>query len=275
MTPVPIRLVVLDIDGTLLGAGREVSPRTRQAVLAVQHLGVQVALCTGRPAYGCHTVLPQLGLDHGGGIFCDGADVRSPGTGGSIGSFPLDQDVAAGLVGFAREHRLPLELYTDGALWASAPAPGLAIQAARLEIEPRFGDLDALVQRETILKAGMVLEGSQRSLSQELAGRWGVRLHVGIARSPFAPDADFLNLTREGAGKGRALDLLRDHLGLPREAVLAIGDSWNDLPLLQSAGIGVAMGNAVEELRDEADWVTAHLDQDGVAVALERFVLAA
>jgi hydroxymethylpyrimidine pyrophosphatase-like HAD family hydrolase len=74
--------------------------------------------------------------------------------------------------------------------------------------------------------------------------------------------------------KGKSLEIVARHLDVPMEQVLAVGDSWNDAPLLQAAGFGVAMGSAPAELREIADAVVADVENDGVAEALERFVLA-
>jgi HAD superfamily hydrolase (TIGR01484 family) len=86
--------------------------------------------------------------------------------------------------------------------------------------------------------------------------------------------AYFLEVMNSRVNKGKSLAIVAAHLGIPLEEVMAVGDSWNDAPLLQTAGFGVAMGSAPPELRDIADAVVADVENDGVAEALERYVLA-
>jgi hypothetical protein len=270
LTDAGVRLVVLDIDGTLLGAGHRVSERNRAAIRACREAGIAVALCTGRPSYGCRDVLAALDLETEPGIFCNGASVATPDRSRIIAESCLEPGLAAELARDAAD--LPLEFYTATVLWAARLDPGIRIQAERTGVPVETGDLVALAATTPVIKGGMVVRGAGREAARRLAEQQAGRLRWEVAHSLLAPDADFINITTPDVSKGAALLHLAAALGVPQTATLAIGDAYNDLPLLEAAGIGVAMGNAVDDLKAIADHVTAPVDDDGVAAVLEQLV---
>jgi hydroxymethylpyrimidine pyrophosphatase-like HAD family hydrolase len=98
-------------------------------------------------------------------------------------------------------------------------------------------------------------------------------LRFSIAYSPAYPDIKFINIVDPGVSKGEALKFLASYYGINREEVIAIGDGLNDIPLFEAAGTTIAMGNAFDELKKIADYITLDVESGGVAWAIEKFVL--
>lgn len=277
------RLVALDLDGTLLNSRKEITPRTRAALQAVQQRGVLTVVATGRTL---HSAL-QWSREIGGGhvLCCNGAGLLDPAGNlilhREIPSAPLEQ-----LLTIARESKAVAECYTPEGMVLDRPLqyarvylrwlrPGKGLAGAvralmdawrRNRVQPVRSLLEWAQRpdRPPVLK--VVLFGEPESL-RPLAERLQ-RTLPGLEVSSSEPDN--LEITAAGVNKGSGLEQLAARLKVPREAILAIGDSGNDLAMLRYAGMGVAMGSAPDDVKTVADRVTASSDEDGVAQVLEE-----
>jgi Cof subfamily protein (haloacid dehalogenase superfamily) len=280
----PVRLVAIDIDGTLLPTfSQTISRRNASALKAAQDAGITVAIATGRRTAYTSPLLERLGLRADMPLITsNGAVTRTLG-GDPIDRSHLDATVARGLCGLLRPFGTlvftfdttgPGELVLedlDGAqgriaLWVEANRNAIEVVKP---LEKALEDGNDPIQ-------GMVTGGLEKMRRAEEAlktSEWGTDCEAVRTEYP-ARDLSILDLLPPGVSKGWALERLAAHLGIDRKETMAIGDNWNDVEMLEWAGQGVIMGNAAQELRTMAKmrgWKQAPPnDEDGVAVTLER-----
>lgn len=272
-----IRLVALDLDGTLLNSKKLISPRNLAALERARAQGVLVVPITGRPAQG----LPQPVLDLPGlryAVTSNGATIRDLVAGRVLLEKHLDARTCLDVLEACRHFAMIREAFRDGVGYLSredydtlclrhAGSPILPYLLDTRQVLP--GTVVQFLQRDArpveelfFLTDSPETKADLRRTLEPLPG-------IGFA-DPFPND---LEVIAGDIDKGEALRYLLRQLDIAPEQTLALGDGGSDLPLLQAAGIGVAMGNAVDHVKQGADAVTATCDEDGVALALERFVL--
>ncbi len=282
----PVRLVAIDMDGTLLPTfAQEVSRRNARALKAAQEAGITVAVATGRRTAYTAPLLEGLGLRADTPLITsNGAVTRTLG-GEPVDRCELEARVARGLCGLLRPF---------GAMVFTFDRPGrgelvledleqtngrisIWVEANRNAIEVIKPLERALTDGENPIQ-GMVTGGLNNMRKAEAAlkaSEWSGSCECIRTEYP-ARDLSILDLLPQGVSKGWALERLAGRLGVDRKETMAIGDNWNDVDMLEWAGQGVMMGNAAGELRTMAKmrgWKQAPPnDQDGVAVVLEAAV---
>ena len=280
----PVRLVAIDIDGTLLPTfSQSISPRNAQALRAAQRAGITVAIATGRRTAYTAPLLEGLGLRADMPLITsNGAVTRT------LGGDPLDRShlqarVARELCGLLRPFgtlvftfdivgrgELVLEDFEQAhqriALWVEANRDAIEVVSP---LESGLPDGNDPIQ-------GMVTGGVERMREAEKALRSSnLTSFCTAVRTEYpARDLSIVDLLPPGVSKGWALERLAARLGIDRKETMAIGDNWNDVKMLEWAGQAVLMGNAAQDLRAMAKlngWKQAPPnDEDGVAVTLER-----
>ena len=267
------KLLVLDVDGTLVNKKGAVSAADRAAIKKAAAMGVRISLSTGRVIQACLKLIRELALD-GCHIFYDGALVANLVTGEELYARPISGTVVREAVEFARASGTYLELYSTNHFFAERENWSDDIHRRFFWVEPTFTDFSGIWERERIIKAELVVHNAaEEAKVAEFRRHFGRRLRFSTASTPAFPDVRFINITDPGVSKGEALKALAARLGVGLEEVMAIGDGTNDLPLLKVAGLAVAMGNAPDELKVLADHITLDVDHSGVAAAVERFLL--
>jgi Cof subfamily protein (haloacid dehalogenase superfamily) len=262
-------LVAIDLDDTLLTSGLEVSPRAERAIRRAQESGVVVTLATGRMFLSAAPFARRLGID-APIITYQGALVKHPVTGAELLHRALANHTARAVIERLRAHGYHINVYLDDRLYMEVLTElgRRYADLSRVEAHP-VGDLLAhLGGRDPTKVLAIGGEDDIERLEREMLALFPPE-RVHITRSKLK----FLEFSHPRATKGRALEYLAEHCGVPREAVMAIGDGYNDLDMVAWAGLGVMMGNARDEVKRHADHVTASNDADGVAEAIERFVL--
>lgn len=268
-----IKLVALDMDGTLLNEHQELNPEVAATIRTVRAKGVYVVLASGRPLPGTLKFLPQLDLLHKDDyvISYNGALVQQTRHGDVLIEHALTyQDylhlyaaaLANGLMPVIEDRE---RMYTDvpvinNLMQFEAFATNMPIQIAspaQISSEAKFAKFQCFGTKDGLTKA---IANMQPEMAQ----------YYGNRSEPF-----LLEFVNKEASKGKALRELAGKLGLDASEVMAMGDSHNDESMFDFAGTGVAMGNAIDELKDMATGVTATNVEDGVAVALKKYILNA
>lgn len=268
-----IKLLAIDIDGTLVGEDGVISAEDKAAIAEADRSGIKVALCTGRAIQSCYRILGELGLD-GYHVFCDGSLVYSPSRRHEVYCQTIPTNVLRRMVAFARSQELSLDLYTVGDYFVERETWSARVHRDIFGIPPTIGSFDHLPDPERIIKAGLVARTSEEQAKAERFNReFASDLYFSWVTTPSYPQANFVNVVAPGVSKGRAIEALADHLGLAPSEVMAIGDGNNDISIISSVGLGVAMGNATEELKAVAHDITLNVERSGVAAAVRKFLL--
>ena len=177
-------------------------------------------------------------------------------------------------VELSRAKDIYLELYTTESFYAERENWSDYIHANFFGVSATITSFDGIWDRERVIKAELITRDKAgleqaKIFRDEFEGRLG----FSIARSPTFPGIDFVNVINFRVSKGEALKELVAHLGISTDEVLAIGDGLNDISLLETAGLAVAMGNAFPEVKQVADYITLDVEQGGVAAAVNKFLL--
>lgn len=267
-----IELVAIDMDGTLLDPAHKLTARVKQAIARARTLGVHIVLTSGRPVPGLAPFLHELGIDGDDDycIACNGGLVQRIGPRETVVEYPLSFDDFVYCEQVAREigvHFQALDaqrMYTpnqDISIYTVADS-----HLSRMPLSyRRVADMDPGMSfiKLMMIDEPDVLDAAIARLPAALTERFAV-----LKSAPF-----FLEVFDHRAGKGPSLQKLAEHLGIDRANVMAIGDQENDLTMLQYAGTSVAMGNAIDAVKATARFETATNADEGVAKAIERFVL--
>lgn len=258
-----IRLICIDVDGTLVGSSGTVLPAVWKAAERVRERGIRLAVCTGRPGFG-DARGHALRLDPGGWhIFQNGASVVNVRSGQSRSSVVQPQ-LVAGLVAKSRRTGRILELYGDLDYAVESESPRARAHAALLGVPFRATPLDRLHGPVVRMQWLLPREEGPVVLAESEPG-----LERSASTSPIMPDTVFVNVTPAGVTKASAVRTLAESYGIAREDVMFVGDGDNDLGAMRSIGYPVAMGNAEPSLRAMARRVVSHVDEGGLVEALE------
>lgn len=273
-----IRLLVLDIDGTIAGGSNQVSPVVLETIRQVQQRGIQVAIATGRmyqSAVRFHqavgSTLPLMAYQ--------GALIKDPHRQTLVRHTPLPRPLLLELLAFLQpleaQQALSIHLYIDDQLHVRAIIDDTEAYAARSGVKPvAVGDLAQLLrQNQTLTTTKLLALSADTSLILEILDRLGQRYRIDELYLTRSVDT-FFEATHPLANKGEAVRYLAENLlDLQADQVMTIGDNFNDLEMIRYGGIGVAMGDAPAPVKAAADWVAPGVEQDGVAVALQQFLL--
>lgn len=267
VVPRPIQLIALDLDGTLLDSSGGISCANRAAMGAARAMGVGIVAVTGRAAADVDVrLLAQLNLQLPA-ICSHGAETIDPKSGKTIRHVPLAGEHARALLEHAERRALSAAAYVAGRYWCLEGTPS-GMEHVRGPRWRAVGSLLAIPDYE----APTLVRVFGRASIEAVCGAFGaLPLHF---KHESWETFEECAITSPEATKELALARLCGELSIPAGAVLAIGDSRNDVPMLRWAGVGVAMANAPAEVRANVGRVTASCDADGVARAIEGYVLA-
>lgn len=264
------RLVALDVDGTLLDSSHRLTPGVRDAIHSAQRRGVTVCLATGKLLVSVTYLLDELHLD-GLQITCNGAALMRVESGLPAESWPLSHAQAALAASAIRELApdMAIAWYTSDTIYTDAPH-GLLDEVLASYQEPPLRHVRRL-DGELPAPLKLLVTGDQRHL---LTLRDQLSERIGSALTVSRTTADFVEVMAPAVSKGAALHALARRLGIAHGDIAAIGDGENDISLLQAAGMGIAMGNAMPALLQHAAYTTRSNDDDGVAHAFTYLDLA-
>ena len=266
------KLLVVDIDGTLLNSRGVISTEDAEAIARLRERGVRVALSTGRASMAADWVLDHLQLD-GYHIFYDGALVYNPLKGREAYAESIDSDLAREVIDFSLRSGVHIDLYSSTRYFIEREDWAADIRRQFFRLTPTIARLEDVCKFERIIKGTLIARsGAERERALAIQNQFRGRLAFSWTMTPAYPDIDFINILSAKVSKGRALEELCTLLKVPLADVVAIGDGVNDISLLKKAGLAVAMGNCAEELKSVAHIVTHDVDHSGVAEAIKKFM---
>ena len=276
-----VKLIAIDLDGTLLDKGKYISEKNIEALRFAQKRGIEVVIATGRANFDAQNILKEFDINPWI-IGANGATIHDP-SGELFYSVPLNQQVAGKMLNILEDEFLYYEAFIDHQICAPNYGKELLFQEIdqlmsktdhvdksllKLEIEIQFG------------QSGFTFIESFRKLIEEEKDIYNIlaisfdedKLQKGWEKFLDIPELTIVksgkhnfHLQHEQASKGNALEILAKQFNVDLADTAAVGDNYNDLPMLQIAGRSAAMGNADQEIKDVCDVVTLSNDKDGVA----------
>ncbi len=267
----PIKLIAIDLDGTLLNSNHEMTERTEKILKAAMATGVKVIIATGKTFLSSREIIKRLGTNTPG-IYNQGTVTFN--SDGTIHSQQvIDKTLARQVITFAEERDYILGVYSGTRILVRKMTKRMEELTTHYH-EPKpeeVGPLQNILDTTLVNKIIAFSPGDARRI---LALRWQLSMQIGSgARLLSAGIPDELELLPTNASKGTALKVLLKEMGIPASQVMAIGDGENDIEMLELAGLGVAMGNANDHVKSVANVTTKSNDEDGVAEAVEKYVL--
>lgn len=266
------KMIVLDLDGTLTNNKKEITPRTKEALMKAQAKGVKIVLASGRPTYGIMPLAEELELKKNGGFILafNGGKIIDCSDCRTIFEQKLDETLVPLLYHAAKEAGMQILTYQGEGIAATDKKDKYVQEEARInkmpveEYDDFLQQLVYPVNKCLIVGDPAPLHQLEIKLKKELEGR------MDVYRS-----ADyFLECVPLGIDKARSLDRLITTLGITKEEVIACGDGYNDLSMINFSGLGVAMSNAADDIKAQADYVTLSNEEDGIAHVVDKFILS-
>lgn len=266
-----IRLLALDLDGTLTNSQKEISGRNKTALYEAEKLGVRVALASGRPALGIRRLADELWLSQRGGFIMayNGGEITDCQSGKIIFRRTLPEALVPKIAELGRELGMHLISYNDNEIVSERPE-GEYVQKEAFCCRTKVRRVDRI--EEALLQAPVKFISADepdflREVLPVFQERFGAEVNL------FFSEPYFMEIVPREIEKAFGLAKIAEYLGIGREQIMAMGDGYNDVPMMRYAGLSVAMANGCEETKAAADHITCSNDEDGVAEAVKAYIL--
>lgn len=265
------KLLVLDLDGTLTNSKKEITRHTKETLIKAQEAGLKVVLASGRPTYGVAPLANELELQKYEGYILayNGGEIIDWKTRELMYEKQLDSDLLPYLYRCAKENDFAIVTYENEYVLTEKPDDEYVLKEALLNVM-KIKKVDNFLEavKHPITKCLIVGEPSrlallEKEMYEKLKDRMGV----------FRSEPYFLELVPKGIDKAQSLSVLLEEIGMTKNEMIAIGDGFNDLSMIQYAGLGIAMENAQDVVKQAADFITLSNEEDGVAYVVEKFYL--
>lgn len=265
------KLVALDMDGTLLNENKQVTERTKKAIKAARDKGVTVVLATGRPIDGVTRYLEELEMltESDYALTYNGGLVVKTKSRDVISKIGLKGEDLHYLHKLSKEFGVNIHAFseTEG-LITPKDSKYTRVEADINNIKFKINDFSNIENDHSLIKVMMIdepelLQNAVDNLPNEVFEKYTV-----VRSTPY-----FLEFMNKKVNKGTGLELLAKHLGVKQDEIISMGDAGNDLDMIEYAGMGIAMANAFEEVKKAANYITDSNNEDGVAKAIEKFIL--
>ena len=265
-----MKVLVLDIDGTLTNSDKEITENTKRGIMNIQERGHKVILASGRPAFGMKRFEKELELDKYGGYLLsfNGGRIINCKTGDIVYQRTLPSLIIPSIYHFAKENDCGIITY----LWDTI------VSGARMDsyirLESRINGMPVKETDNFLGYGKMELNKCLMTAEPERAEQFEKLLQekYGDMISVYRSEPFFIEIMPKNVDKATSLDKMLKTAGLTRENAICCGDGFNDMTMIQYAGIGVAMANAQEPVKEAADFITKSNDEDGIVTVIEKFI---
>lgn len=265
------KLIAIDMDGTLLREDKTISEHTKSIIEQAKKQGVKIVLASGRPLEGLEPYLDELGLTSADDyVICyNGAIVQNVATREIISRTTLDGQDLKDLYQVSKELQVNIHAFSRAGCITPVMTKYSKLEGNMNDIPVHITDFNEVLDDETIIKIMFidepeVLQKAIDRLPEELYNKYTI-----VRSAPY-----FLEFLNKKVNKGEGVRALAMHLGINQEEIMCFGDAGNDWHMIEFAGMGVAMGNAFPEIKEIANYITETNENDGVACAIKKFVLA-
>lgn len=266
-----IKLVAIDLDGTLLSGDKTISEKNQTVLAQAKAQGIKIVLCTGRPLTAITPFLDGLHLREAGdySITFNGGLVQRNNTGEIVRKHTLTLADVQTLLAVAKDLQMPMDVLSDEVVLSFATS---TYQTIYPQLNPL---LTFVATQEKELSTQRLYNKAVVAYHQEKLAEWIPAIPTAIKEQfeVIKTRSNLLEFMPKGVTKASGIALLAEELGLVPAEIMAIGDEENDLSMIEYAGIGVAMANATAEVKRVADVVTTSNEEDGVAQAILNYVL--
>lgn len=264
------KILALDLDGTLTNGKKEITPHTLDVLMQVQQKGLRLVLASGRPPEGIIPLAEQLRLkEYGGYILAfNGGLIIDCSTGNTIYQKVLDTSVYKHLYEVGNTENFKILSYLNHCIACEDIENQYVRYEARLN-KMQLKKLNSFLDEINFPEPKCLIVGDENKLAvleKELVTYYEGKMSI-YRSEPF-----FLEVLPLGIDKGRCLDYLLNYLGVKRDELMVCGDGYNDLSMIEYAGLSVAMSNAQNVVKDAADYITLSNEEDGVAAAVKKFI---
>ncbi len=265
------KILVLDLDGTLTNKKKEITARTKETLIKAMEKGIIVVLASGRPTYGIVPLAEEIGLAKYGGYILsfNGGTIINWATKEVIFEKLLNKNMISPSYEMAKKHGVEIVSYMDQDIVTEAK-------------ENKYVDYEAFLNKMPVRQVGDFVNELTGSVNKCLIVGDADNLipleqimkdELGTDMNIYRSEPFFLELVPHGIDKAASLNLLLERLSLTKEHMIACGDGYNDLSMIELAGLGVAMENANDTVKAAANYITLSNEEDGVAHVIEKYLL--
>lgn len=262
------KIIALDMDETLLQPDKTISKEDKEALIKAQQMGIYVVLATGRPIFGIRKYIDELQIpDNGYAVCFNGAEVRTIDTKTLIYNEKLSGLDVKYLANLAKELNVNMHGFDKNGCFSEKMSKYTNLEITLNHIELNYVNYNDYTENDEIIKIMYVdepdyLDSVIKKFPKELYEKYNI-----VKSAPF-----FLEFLKPTADKWYGIKALANYLGIKNEEIMCFGDEKNDLLMVKNAGMGIAMGNAIKELKDVAKYITLKNYENGVADALNKFI---
>ena len=266
------KLLALDIDGTLTNTQKDITPATLEKIIEAQEKGHIVAIASGRPLPGIRKIADTIELDRFGGyvLAFNGGRIVDYSTGEVVYQAVLDNDVVRDIYDYCLKAGCGMVTYDGDRVITGTDIDGyMTFEASINHMEimriDNFREYIDFPLNKCLLTAD---PDKAEKIEQELAEKFGDQLNI------FRSEPYFVEIMPPNVHKATSLEKLLEVLDMDRKDLVACGDGYNDLTMIEYAGVGVAMANAQDIVKEHADYITLSNDEDGLVTVVDKFILA-
>lgn len=264
------KMILTDLDDTLLNKDKKVSSADKKAVIEAQKLGVKYILASGRPTFAMRDLAKELELNKYEGYLLsfNGSIITDCKTNENIFEASLTKEDLHLLYDFSKENKVHILTYIDDTIVSETESEYIDVEVGLTKMPHNLVSNFKDAVTKSAVKCMMLGEPSYlKEVEKKLKEKYGDKYTIAISK-PF-----FLEVTKLGVDKGVALKKLAQHLGIDISETIAVGDSYNDLPMLEAAGLSVAVANACDDIKKKCDFITTSNDDNGMANLIKEFIL--